>query len=329
MLHPAEYWSVSDNGVCCGLCPHSCVLHDGGRGICGVRVCSGQKLQTEIYGSVSSIALDPIEKKPLYHFHPGHSILSVGTVGCTMKCPYCQNWQISQKTDHPTDYIAPEDLVALARKKNSIGIAYTYSEPIIWFEYLRDCAVLARKAGLLNVMVTNGYISAAPLAELLPLIDAWNIDLKTFNAETYRRVQKGDLDAVCETIRIVAPVSHLELTTLLVTGVNDSADEIIALVDWVSSVDKGIPLHFSRYFPNYFHESPPTDVDFMMDMYDMAKKKLHHVYCGNISGFANSQQTYCRACGAILVSRSGYRVSVSGLSGGRCKVCNAESDIII
>jgi pyruvate formate lyase activating enzyme len=329
MKHAAEHWSSHDGGVRCGLCPHSCLIHDGNTGVCRVRSSSDGALYSQIYGEVSSLALDPIEKKPLYHFHPGSMILSAGTVGCNMKCPYCQNWQISQCPDHETEYISPENLVSLARKKRSIGLAYTYSEPIVWFEYVRDCAALARKAGLVNVMVSNGYISPAPLAELAPLIDAWNIDLKTFSSETYKTVQHGDLASVQSTISALAGKTHLELTTLLVTGINDTVDEMDQLTDWVASVDDAIPLHFSRYFPNYSYDSRPTDIDDMMEIYLMAKKKLRHVYCGNITGHTDTQQTICRSCGAILVSRSGFSVSAAGLDGSRCSSCGACTDIVI
>ena len=329
MKHPAAYWSSLDGGVRCGLCPHSCVIHEGGRGICGVRTCENGSLFSAIYGEVSSLALDPIEKKPLYHFHPGSFILSAGTVGCNMKCPYCQNWHISQRVESPTEYISPDELVPLAKKKRSIGLAYTYSEPIVWFEYVRDCARLAKEAGLVNVMVSNGFISPEPLEELSPLIDAWNVDLKTFSAETYRKVQHGGLDEVCSTIRYLAGKTHLEVTTLLVTGINDTVEEMDRLTDWLASVDAGIPLHFSRYFPNYSYDRSPTDIDDMMEIYAMAKKKLRHVYCGNISGHADTQQTCCRSCGAILVSRSGYAVSTAGLDGCRCSACGAHSDIVI
>ncbi|MGL4370569.1 MAG: AmmeMemoRadiSam system radical SAM enzyme [Spirochaetota bacterium] len=329
MKHKAEHWACEDGKIRCGLCPHSCLLQDGAYGVCGVRLNDNGILNSMIYGDVSSLALDPVEKKPLFHFHPGSSILSAGTVGCSMKCPYCQNWQISQDTKHSVDYISPEDLVSAAVKKKSIGIAYTYSEPIIWFEYVRDCAVLAKESGLVNVMVTNGYIQDKPLAELLPLIDAWNIDLKCFDEDTYRRVQKGSLADVCRTIQTVSGKSHCEVTTLVVTGMNDGMDEMERLTDWLSSVDPKIPWHISRYFPAYSYDKPPTDVAFMIDVFQMAKKKLRYIYCGNISGHADTQQTYCLSCGNLLISRSGYKVSLQGLDGCRCAACGEKTDIII
>jgi pyruvate formate lyase activating enzyme len=329
MKHAAEYWSFEEQGIRCSLCPHYCLIHDLGAGVCGTRTSAGNELFSDLYGEVSSLSFDPIEKKPLYHFHPGSSILSIGTLGCNMKCPYCQNWHISQRLDRMTEYISPSDIIALAEKKHSIGIAYTYSEPIVWYEYVRDCASLAKKSGLVNIMVSNGFICSEPREKLIPLIDAWNIDLKTFDKDTYRREQKGDLDRVCESIRIVAGCAHLEITTLLVTGMNDSFDEMDRLTDWLASVNDHIPWHLSRYFPNYSYQRPPTDIDFMVEIYIMAKKKLHHVYCGNISGHADTQQSYCLFCGGILVSRSGYRVSINGLDGNRCSFCGAISDIVL
>ena len=182
----AKYYEAHDNHkVRCVLCPHNCTIKNGSTGICGVRENVEGKLQTKIYSRLTALSMDPIEKKPLYHFHPGRQILSIGTCGCNMKCFYCQNWNISQDTSAHTSLYTPESIIKLAQKNNSIGIAYTYSEPIIWFEYVMDCAIPARREGLANVMVTNGFINKGPLDELLKYVDAMNIDLKSFREDTY------------------------------------------------------------------------------------------------------------------------------------------------
>jgi pyruvate formate lyase activating enzyme len=205
---------------------HNCLIDSGKTGICGVRANRKGKLFSEIYGEVTSIAVDPIEKKPLYHFHPGTPILSAGTKGCNFMCSFCQNWNISQDVNARSEYYSPEDLINLAISRRSHGVAYTYSEPMIWFEYVLDCAMLAHRKGLYNVLVTNGYVNPAPLDELLAHVDAMNIDLKSFRSATYRKVQKGGLDDVLATIRTASKRCHVELTTLVVTGINDDIGEI-------------------------------------------------------------------------------------------------------
>jgi pyruvate formate lyase activating enzyme len=311
----------------CVLCPHNCSIAEGKTGICDVRGNSGGTLYSDIYGRVSSIAMDPIEKKPLYHFHPGTQILSIGTVGCNMKCSYCQNWHISQNTAASTSFYEPAAVVRSASREGSVGVAYTYSEPIVWFEYVMDCAKEARAAGLKNVMVTNGFVNPAPLEELLGLVDAMNIDLKTFRDETYRKFQKGRLQPVLDTITRVRGACHVELTTLVVTGINDDMAEMRDIIDWIASLDKTIPWHVSRYYPNYRHDAPPTDIAFIMNVYEEARRKLDFVYCGNIPGGANGSDTVCPSCGAIVINRRGYSTKVVALDNGRCAACGADLGI--
>jgi pyruvate formate lyase activating enzyme len=326
MKRSAEHWSLENGHVLCGLCPHHCVIAENKCGICGVRCTEDGLLVTRNYREVSSIAIDPIEKKPLYHFYPGSGILSVGTFGCNMKCPYCQNWQISQRTDVSTQTMSPETLVRYALDKKSIGIAYTYSEPIVWFEFVRECAGAFRSAQLKNVMVTNGYIEEKPLDEILPLIDAWNIDLKTFSDNTYRSVHRGDLEEVKRTITIASKNSHVEVTTLIVTGINDTMDEMAALTEWLASVDERIPFHVSRYYPNYKYNQAQTDIQFMIDVYEMASKKLKYVYCGNITGYTKTHNTFCPSCGTLLVSRTGFSAKIEGILAGKCRSCGNSAD---
>ncbi|HNV48018.1 MAG TPA: AmmeMemoRadiSam system radical SAM enzyme [Spirochaetota bacterium] len=323
-----HYSAESGSAVRCHLCPHECRIAAGAAGTCGVRINRDGKLFSAIYGEVTSVAMDPIEKKPLYHFHPGSQILSIGTKGCNFRCAFCQNWSISQDLNARTAAYRPEDIVQAARTNNSIGIAYTYSEPIIWFEYVLECARLAREAGLKNVMVTNGFVNPAPRAELLELIDAMNIDLKTFNDDTYRRIPHGRLQPVLDTIVAAHAAAHVEITTLVVTGMNDTMEEMRAIIDWIAALDPGIPWHISRYHPSYKYDAPATDVDFMLRVHEAARKKLHHVYCGNIANGRGTSDTHCPSCGAVLVARSGYATRITGISNGACVKCGRASGIV-
>jgi pyruvate formate lyase activating enzyme len=329
MKKEAEFYKSEEGGkVQCLLCPHNCVISPGKTGICGVRINEGGKLFTTIYGEVTSVAMDPIEKKPLYHFHPGSGILSIGTRGCNLKCPYCQNWQISQDVNARTNFFKPEEIIGMAVKNRSIGIAYTYSEPMIWFEYVMDCSKLAKGKGLKNVLVTNGYINREPLEKLLEYTDAMNIDLKTFREDTYKKVQKGGLSDVLETIRFSAEKCHVELTTLIVTGINDTMAEMDDIIGWISGLDKNIPWHISRYHPNYKHDAAATDIDFLLEVCDRAAKKLNYVYCGNISGSYGRSSTICPSCGAALINRAGYITRLASLKDGKCSKCGFVPGIV-
>ncbi|WP_406677139.1 AmmeMemoRadiSam system radical SAM enzyme [Moorella sp. ACPs] len=322
------YVKLPGEKVECRLCPHTCVIAPGGRGICRVRENREGRLYTRNYGRYSSLALDPIEKKPLYHFYPGSLILSAGTVGCNFRCEFCQNWEIAQE-EPETAAVTPEDLVHKAMEVGSVGIAYTYSEPLVWFEFVLATARLAREAGLKNVMVTNGFIRPEPLAELLPWIDAWNIDVKGFSLEFYRKIVHGDYRPVLETAAAALKAgSHVEITTLLVTGLNDDPEELAGLVKWVAdnlSVDT--PLHFSRYFPRYRLKAPPTPLATMRRTWEMARQYLHYVYLGNVAD-PEANNTYCPVCGELVIRRTGYYVSLPGLAGRTCRACGSELAIV-
>lgn len=324
----AYYKCVEDGVVECLLCPHHCKIKDNASGICGIRINKAGKLLTTIFGEVTSIGMDPIEKKPLYHFYPGSSILSIGTRGCNFKCSYCQNWQISQNVTTPATQYSPEEIVDIAIQKKSIGIAYTYSEPLIWFEYVLECARLAREKGLKNVLVTNGFISREPLIELLKFTDAMNIDLKSFREKTYKRFQKGKLSPVLESIKTAHEKGcHIELTTLVVTGINDTIEEMREIVKWIASLDKNIPWHVSRYYPSYKYDEPATDIDIILNVCDEAMQSLNHVFCGNISGSYGRSDTICPSCKAVLISRSGYSTRVNALESGKCVKCGFDLKI--
>ncbi len=331
MMKEAAHYVPIEGGekVRCRLCPHNCLIDSGKTGICGVRANRKGKLFSEIYGEVTSIAVDPIEKKPLYHFHPGTPILSAGTKGCNFMCSFCQNWNISQDVNARSEYYSPEDLINLAISRRSHGIAYTYSEPMIWFEYVLDCARLAHRNALYNVLVTNGYVNPAPLDDLLAHIDAMNIDLKSFRASTYRKVQKGGLDEVLATIRSASKMCHVELTTLVVTGINDDFDEMQDIISWIAELDRSIPWHISRYYPSYKYDAPATDIDFMLKVCDTAMERLDYVYCGNIAGSYGHSDTLCPSCKKPVIRRTGYHLRIEALKGNSCAHCGALLKIVV
>lgn len=282
-MKEALYWEKTGGALHCLLCPHGCKIVKGATGICGVRRNVEGKLYTLVYGETTSISLDPIEKKPLYHYHPGENILSLGTKGCNFKCPFCQNWAISQDLEAQTQKITPQRVVDKAKECASFGIAYTYNEPFIWYEFVLDTAKLAKSEGLENVLVTNGYVNAGPLEEMLPFIDAMNIDLKSIDDEFYRKYCNGSLDPVLRTIKRSAGACHVELTNLVITGLNDSEDDFMRLVDWIhDNLGPEAPLHFSRYFPCYKLDQPTTPEETLERAYGIAKKKLKNVYLGNL-----------------------------------------------
>ena len=267
----AKYYTYHKNFIECQLCPHSCKIKPDQYGQCRSRKNEGGKLWAIDYGESTSIAIDPIEKKPLYHFYPGSKTLSIAPNSCNMRCPFCQNWELSQ-TDVRTEFLAPDTLLRIFKEHPSIGISYTYTEPLMWFEYLLDVGTMIHKAGGKNILVTNGLINEAPLKEILPLVDAMNIDLKTMNSEIYEKTLGGNLDAVKRTISTAYQSCHIEITNLLVTGLDDRKRDIIKLIDYVSSIHTNIPLHFSRYYPNYHYDKPPTPEKRLEYAYNQARE---------------------------------------------------------
>ena len=272
--------------VTCELCFHHCHLEEGQTGFCRARICRNGAVVLLNYGKLTSLALDPIEKKPLRRFHPGSLILSVGSFGCNLRCPFCQNHEISMagEAEIQTVKVSPAQLAAKAselRAHGNIGVAYTYNEPLVSYEYVRDCAELVREQGMVNVLVTNGTIEEGPWRALLPLIDAANIDLKGFTPAWYRRLG-GDSETVKRSIALAAERCHVEVTTLLIPGENDSAEEIRALAQWLAAVSQSIPLHLSRFFPQYkMTDRPPTPVEQVYRLAEAAREYLSYVYTGN------------------------------------------------
>lgn len=280
------YWVKKEKDmVKCLLCPHGCVISPGNKGICRVRANVQGRLKTINYGLCTALAVDPIEKKPLYDYYPGSSILSVGTFGCNLKCSFCQNWQIAHGEDASRYEVTPRELAVIAQKHKSngnIGLAYTYSEPLMWYEFVLDTSKEIRKRELKNVLVSNGYINEEPLEELLPFIDGANIDVKAFNDEFYPKMCKGKLNPVKRTVEILASYCHVEVTTLVIPGKNDKLEEISNLASWLGSISSDIPLHLTRYFPNYQLNLPPTPKGTLERAREVALKYLSKVYLGNI-----------------------------------------------
>ena len=320
------YEALPDRKVACRLCPRECTIAPGRTGFCGIRSNVDGALRADLYGKVAAVQMDPIEKKPLYHFHPGADILSIGTNGCNFRCEWCQNWHLSDGRASTRD-ASPQEIVAMARQRDSMGIAYTYNEPLVWYEHVHDCCRLAHDAGLVNVFVTNGFINPEPLAELLPLADAMNIDLKSMRDDDYKRYSKGRLAPVQHTIREASKVCHVEVTNLIVTGVNDTREHISALVEFVASVDKAIPLHFSRYFPNFKFDNPPTAEETIQLAYELGTAELDYVYVGNIH-LAHTSDTLCPSCGNLLISRSGYQTLIVDVRDRKCGKCGFEPNIV-
>jgi len=322
------YEKLPDSKVQCHLCPNECLLVENDLGECGVRLNEHGKLLATTFGICSAIRLDPIEKKPLFHFHPGSYILSIGNIGCNFHCTFCQNAEISQTTidKFPVDkYYSAEQIIEICRHETpSLGIAFTYNEPTVWYEFMQAVALKSRAVGFMNVMVSNGYINEGPLMELIPLINAFNIDLKGFSSSFYKENCQGELKPVKHTLKTIKAYGrHLEITFLLIPGKNDSKQEFNSMVKWISDeLGPDTVLHISRYFPAYKSEVAKTPASMLFDFCEMARKHLSYVYLGNVTG-SEDQNTFCSNCGKMVISRYGSFVQKNGIDGfGNCMYCN-------
>ena len=323
-------WKALDGGrVSCALCAHRCTIAPSDLGVCGVRRNLDGKLSTLVYGDVIAAAVDPIEKKPLYHFLPGTKSFSIATVGCNFQCGFCQNWQISQASKKDGEAgsfeLMPEDVVREALARGCRSVSYTYTEPTVFFEYAFDTAMLARDKGLLNVFVTNGYMTAEALETVQPYLDAANVDLKAFKDETYKKICKAQLAPVLDSIRRMKALGiWVEVTTLVVPGLNDGDDELVGIARFIASVDPDIPWHVSRFHPDYeYTDAPATPVATLERALAVGKREgLRYVYVGNVGGF--DENTHCPSCGKVLVGREGYRVGRNALKGSNCPSCGTR-----
>jgi pyruvate formate lyase activating enzyme len=327
------YEKRDDNTVRCRLCRHLCVIPDGKDGICGVRQNRSGVLYTMVYGNPCSWHVDPIEKKPLYHFYPGSKAFSLATVGCNFRCRHCQNHEISQLprdgkriTGFP---MSPEEVVAQAQSEGCRSISYTYTEPTIFYEYAFDIARLAKEAGLANNFVTNGYIEEEPLVAIRPYLDAANIDLKGFSSSFYRKVCGADLDGVLASIRKYRSLGiWIELTTLIIPGYNDSEEELGQIVRFiVNEVGPEAPWHVSAFYPTYkLTDSPRTPPDTLLRAREIGLKAgLRYVYTGNIPGI-EGENTVCGTCGKTIIERWGFSITGYHIKESACAYCGAKVD---
>lgn len=321
------YRTESGGDVVCGLCHHRCRIAPSHYGICGVRLNRDGSLFTQVYGEVIAAHVDPIEKKPLYHFFPGSLSLSVATIGCNFRCSFCQNWQISQdsksrRPDFSGRRLSPQEIVDSAQLGDCKTIAYTYTEPTIFFEYALDTARLAASAGLRNVFVTNGYMTPEALEAIHPDLHACNVDLKSFRDEFYRSMCGARLEPVLETIRLLRRMGiWVEVTTLVVPQVNDSPSELSDIAGFIADVDPDIPWHVSRFHPDFqYLDSRPTPVETLRQAYELGRGAgLKYIYVGNVWGEA--EDTRCPGCGRRLIARTGFTVTSNRLTGSRCPDC--------
>lgn len=283
-MQKASYYRQLNNKICtCELCPHRCTLTSGQTGRCGVRRNVDGVLISLCYGQISSIAIDPIEKKPFFQYLPGTYALSIGSYGCNLRCPWCQNYQISRQKPPHMRVITPQQVIDLAVHYHLPSIAYTYNEPVINYEFVLETATLAYQKGIKNILVTNGYLQHQPLVNLLPYIGALNIDLKMFDEKMYQHYCGASLKPVLHTIQVARTYAHVEVTTLIVTDVNDQESSLLRLVQWLAALDDKIPLHLNRYFPCYNYHQPATDASFVTHMVKLARRYLQFVYAGNMA----------------------------------------------
>jgi len=328
MKEALVYDSLPGKDVRCRLCGHNCLIKNGHRGICAVRENTDGRLYSLVYGKVISLNVDPIEKKPLFHFLPGSTSFSIATVGCNFRCKHCQNYEISQyprerKFEIPGKDMSPEQVVQQAIQYGCESISYTYTEPTIFFEFAYDCAQLAQEKGLKNVFVSNGYTGPDAVRLIAPYLDANNIDLK--GSDTfYREVCGARLDPVKETIRLMKESGvWVEVTTLIIPDLNDSEADLTAIAEFIVTVDPGIPWHVSQFYPTYkLTDKPRTPVATLRHACEIGYKAgLRHVYEGNVPG-EGGENTYCPSCSHLLIGRYGYAIRENTLRNGRCPVCN-------
>lgn len=325
--------STNANIVKCRLCPHNCILREERYGICRVRTVKNNVPVAINYGEVTSAGVDPIEKKPLYHFKPSKNILSVGSFGCNMTCSFCQNYQISQNRPQ-SESISIERLIEIMNGiENNAGIAFTYNEPFMWYEYMYDTfktikeKYLGKDLGahdISNVIVTNGYVNKEPLLKILPYVDAMNIDLKAYTNKYYNKICGASLEPVLETIKTCSKKCHVEITTLLVTDENDSLEDVKNIAQFIGNINEDIPLHLSRYFPRYKMNNEPTEIEKMINAKSVAEKYLKYVYLGNVPGMDNN--TYCPKCHKLLIQRNSYNTELF-FNSNKCPDCGETINV--
>ncbi len=338
MKEAVLYQKLADEAVRCRLCSHRCLIKPGKRGICSVRENQKGKLYSLVYGKTIAANVDPIEKKPFFHFLPGTSSFSIATAGCNFRCEFCQNWEISQISKGPNGQVIgedlpPEEVVNQALKNNCRSVAYTYTEPTVFFEYASDCAKLAKKKGLANVFVTNGYQTPETIKEMKGLIDAANIDLKSFSDKFYQKICGARLQPVLDSIRLMHEAGiWVEITTLLIPGLNDNQEELKQMFNWiVKNLGPQTPSHISRFHPDYqLTSAEPTPLATLEMAYQIGKKAgLNYVYLGNVQT-QDKESTFCPKCGQLVIKRRGYEIEIVGADKkGNCVNCGQNLSLYI
>jgi pyruvate formate lyase activating enzyme len=332
MLKEAMLYEKKDGDkVFCFLCSHHCRISSGKFGICNVRENRGGILYTHAYGELIAQNIDPIEKKPLYHFLPGSRSFSIATIGCNFQCGFCQNWQISQVKEAKTlgfspEAVNPENVINRAKKSGAKSISYTYTEPTIFFEYAYEISQLAKKENLFNIFVTNGYMTEKMVQTIHPYLDAANVDLKSFSDDYYKNVCRGRLAPVLKNIELMKKLNiWIEVTTLIVPGQNDSDEELKKIANFLAGIEKSIPWHISRFFPQYkMEDRKSTPLEILSRAYDIGKNAgLHYIYLGNVD---KGNNTYCYQCGQLLIERFGFSIKTYQIKEGRCPNCESPID---
>ena len=326
------YQKKEEGAVQCALCNHRCVIKEGKRGICGVRENREGTLYSLVYGKCISQNIDPIEKKPLYHFYPGSPSFSIAAVGCNFRCKHCQNYSISQMPRDQGkiigDYVSPEEIVKAARLSNCTSIAYTYTEPTVFYEYAYDIAGLAHAENIKNVFVTNGYITPEALRHIQPYLDGANVDLKSFSDEFYKKICGTRLQPVLDTLKLYKELGiWLEITTLIIPTYNDSDEELKKIAEFIFSLGPDTPWHISAYYPTYkLNDQPRTSVKTLRKAREIGiKTGLRYVYEGNVPG-EEGENTYCYSCGSLLIERLGFSIAQYRIKGTKCPDCGAIID---
>ncbi|BBE32041.1 AmmeMemoRadiSam system radical SAM enzyme [Tepiditoga spiralis] len=322
-----SFYKATNESIKCELCPNECLLKNGQTGLCKTIKNIDNKLYSLNYEEISSISIDPIEKKPIFHYHPGDKVLSIGSWGCNLKCPFCQNFEISQFKPNYLSKVKANEIPLIINEKNVNGIAYTYSEPLSCYEYVYESCVQVKKynENYYNILVTNGFINEYPFEKLLNYIDAVNIDLKTFNSKNYMKYLKGNLKNVLNSIELAFQKDiHVELTTLIVPKISDNLHDLEEEFKWISHLSKNIPLHISKYYPIFKYNESKTSRSLLIKIYEMAKKYLNYVYIGNLWE-EKYESTFCPNCGNLLIKRNGYKIQKINLDEhGGCKTCGQK-----
>lgn len=327
----ADYFeSLDSSRVKCILCPHSCIIENGKSGFCRVRKNIDGVLYSLNYGEISAVNVDPIEKKPLFHFYPGEKILSIGSIGCNLHCSFCQNYEISQFNEQQYLFcreLSLKKIVEYAEKTDgNIGLAYTYNEPTVFFEYMAECAKKIKNKNMVNVSVTNGYIQEKPLKESFEYIDAYSVDLKSFNNNFYKNITGGTVEPVKKNLKLIREAGkHLEIENLIIPELNDEIKEFEEMVKWISGeLGENTILHINRYYPAYLLKTAPAPKSKFVELYKIAKKYLSYVYIGNIET-DYGQDTFCGKCGNLIIKREGYNIKIEkGNENGKCSKCGEK-----